>query len=476
LKETCVPAQTVEKATNLADSGAAAGLALLKQRFGERYSDSAAVREQHANQTSWLPIQPPDGVLFPDSTDETAEIVTICAAHRLPVIPFGIGSSLEGHVNAPYGGVSIDFSRMNTVLAVHGEDFDCVVQPGVTHRQLNRYLRDQGLFFSVDPGADATLGGMAATRASGTNAVRYGTMADNVISMVVVLPDGSIIRTGHRAKKSSAGYDLAHLLIGSEGTLGVIVELTLRLHGIPEAISGGVVQFNDIQGACDAAIMAIQSGIPLARVELLDEYMIRGCNAHSGLSYEEKPTLFVEFNGTETGVREQSELFGEIAGDCGGGEFEWSTTPEDRARLWRARHDVYWAARELRPGSNASSTDVCVPISRLAEIVIATKEDIERSGLQAPIVGHIGDGNFHVALLVDMDDKDEVETAQAFIGRLNLRAIDMDGTCTGEHGVGQGKIKYLPAEHGQAVEVMRSIKAVIDPLGIMNPGKIFGAA
>ena len=458
------------------EAGIAAALPILAERFGERFVRSEAVRYQHGHTTTWLANQAPDAVVFPESTEEVAEIVRICGDHRIPVIAFGVGTSLEGHVNAPGGGISVDTSRMNKVLAVHAEDLDCVVQPGVTRKQVNDYLRDTGLFFPIDPGADATLGGMAATRASGTNAVRYGTMRDNVINLTAVMPDASIVKTGSRAKKSSAGYDLARLLIGSEGTLGVITELTLRLQGIPEAIAGGVCPFDTVEGACNATILTIQSGIPVARIELLDALQVKACNAYSKLELAETPTLFLEFHGTPASVKEQSELFGEIASECGGGTFVWATKPEDRSRLWQARHDVYWSALGLRPGSKAVATDVCVPISRLADCVTETAADIEAIGLVAPIVGHVGDGNFHVTMLVDMEDAAEVERAEAFVGRLNLRAIGMDGTCTGEHGVGQGKMKYLEIEHGHGLDVMRTIKRAIDPKNIMNPGKVVAVA
>ncbi len=459
-------------ATARNDAGIQAALPLLKQRFGARYADSDALREQHGNQMTWLVNQAPDAVVFPELTDEVVEIVRICAAHGVPVIPFGVGSSLEGHVNAPYGGVSVDTSRMNHVLAVHAEDLDAVVEAGVTRKQLNEYLRDQGLFFPIDPGADASLGGMAATRASGTNAVRYGTMKDNVISLTAVMPDGSVVKTGNRAKKSSAGYDLARLMIGSEGTLGIITELVLRLQGIPEAIAGGVVPFASVEGACNATILTIQSGIPIARIELLDSLMVKATNTYSKLDLPETPHLFVEFHGSAGAVKEQAEAFGEIAAECGGGEFAWATRPEERTRLWQARHDAYWAAFTLRPGSKALATDACVPISRLAECVLETVADVEESRLIAPVVGHVGDGNFHLTMLVDMDDRDEVARCEGLISRLNLRAIAMEGTCTGEHGIGQGKMKYLGIELGSGLEVMRAIKQAIDPLGIMNPGKI----
>ncbi len=458
------------------DAGIATALPILAERFGERFVRSEAVRRQHGHTTTWLANQAPDAVVFPESTEEVADIVRICSDHGVPVIAFGVGSSLEGHVNAPGGGVSVDTGRMNRVLSVHAEDLDCVVQPGVTRKQLNDYLRDTGLFFPIDPGADATLGGMAATRASGTNAVRYGTMRDNVVNLTAVMPDGSVVKTGNRAKKSSAGYDLTRLLVGSEGTLGVITELTLRVHGIPEAIAGGVCPFATVEGACNATILTIQSGIPVARIELLDALQVKACNAYSKLDLAETPTLFLEFHGTPASVKEQSEQFAEISSECGGGEFVWAVKPEERSRLWQARHDVYWSALGLRPGSRAVATDVCVPISRLAQCVTETIADIEASGLVAPIVGHVGDGNFHVTMLVDMEDAAEVERGEAFVGRLNLRAIGLEGTCTGEHGVGQGKMKYLGIEHGSGLEVMRTIKRAIDPKNIMNPGKVVAAA
>jgi D-lactate dehydrogenase (cytochrome) len=401
------------------------------------------------------------------------QIVRICAGHGVPVIAFGTGTSLEGHINAPFGGVSIDVKDMNRVLAVHAEDLDCVIEPGITRKQLNEHLRDQGLFFPIDPGADASLGGMAATRASGTNAVRYGTMKDNVLAMKVVLANGEVMTTSRRARKSATGYDLTRLFVGSEGTLGVITELTLKLQGIPEAISSGVCPFPSVEVACQATIVAIQTGIPVARIELLDELQVKACNAYSKLTLPEVPMLFVEFHGTDTGVAEQAERFGEIAKDLGGGPFDWATKAEDRSKLWQARHDAYWAGRGLRPGSQAIATDVCVPISRLAECVTATQRDIAQSKLIAPILGHVGDGNFHLTLLVDLDDPDEVKRVRALTERLVERALAMDGTCTGEHGVGEGKMKYLEAEHGApALDAMRAVKRALDPHGIMNPGKI----
>jgi D-lactate dehydrogenase (cytochrome) len=445
----------------------------LAERFGDRLATGRAVREQHANTVTWVAAEPADAVVFARSTEEVVAIVKLCAEHRVPVIPFGTGTSLEGHVNAPFGGICIDLSQMKRVLAVHAEDLDCVVEPGVTRKELNEHLRDQGLFFPIDPGADASIGGMVATRASGTNAVRYGTMKDCVLALTAVLPNGDVVRTAQRAKKSSAGYDLTHLFIGSEGTLGVITEVTLKLNGIPEAISGGMCQFPSVKAACDAVIVTIQSGIPVARIELLDELQVKAVNLYSKLSLPETPMLLLEFHGSDASVREQAERFGEIAEEYGGGPFEWATKAEDRTRLWQARHDVHWSVRALRPGANSISTDACVPISRLAECVEATKRDIAELGLTAPIAGHVGDGNFHCLPLVDTDNPEEMARVQTFIDRLVKRAIEMGGTCTGEHGVGQKKIKYLEAEHGKvAVELMRTLKRAIDPHDIMNPGKV----
>ncbi|HYF53096.1 MAG TPA: FAD-linked oxidase C-terminal domain-containing protein [Salinarimonas sp.] len=445
----------------------------LHARFGNRAVTSLAVRQQHANTLTWVENQPPDVVVYPESTEEVAAVVRLCAEHRVPVIPFGTGTSFEGHTNAPFGGVSVDTSMMKRIVAVHPEDLDCVVEPGVTRKHLNEHLRDMGLFFPIDPGADASLGGMVGTRASGTNAVRYGTMKDNVVALTVVTASGEIVRTARRAKKSSAGYDLTRLFVGSEGTLGIVTEITLKLHGIPEAISAGICPFPSVRAACDATIATIQSGLPVARIELLDEVQVRACNLHSKLTLPETPMLFVEFHGTEAGVQEQAERFGEIAAEYGGGPFDWATKAEDRTRLWQARHDAYWASLGLRPGSKGVSTDVCVPISRLADCVEETKRDIAETGLIAPIVGHVGDGNFHVLPLVDMEDDGEVARTKAFVERLVHRALAMEGTCTGEHGVGQKKMKYLEAEHGPgALDMMRVIKRALDPDDIMNPGKI----
>ena len=442
------------------ERGIAAAVSELTAAFGNRLVTSQAVRQQHGHTTTWHHNEPPDAVVFPQSTQDVQQMVRICARHAVPVIAFGTGTSLEGHVNAPFGGISIDVRDMNRVLAVHAEDLDCVIEPGITRKTLNEHLRDQGLFFPIDPGADASLGGMTATRASGTNAVRYGTMKDNVLSLKAVLANGELIKTASRAKKSSAGYDLTRLFVGSEGTLGVITEITLRLAGIPEAIAAGTCPFASVEAACNATIATIQSGIPVARIELLD-------------ALHEQPMLFLEFHGSAAGVAEQSERFGEIARELGGGPFEWATRAEDRTRLWQARHDAYFAARGLRPGTQPVATDVCVPISKLAECVTESQRDIAENRLLAPIAGHVGDGNFHLSLLIDMDDPDEVTRAEKFMERLVARALAMDGTCTGEHGVGQGKLKYLAAEHGNAtLDVMRAIKGALDPQGIMNPGKI----
>ena len=441
--------------------------------LGNRLVSSLAVRQQHANTLTWIDNQAPDLVVYPQTTEEVSAIVKLCAAHDVPVVPFGTGTSFEGHVNAPFGGVSIDTSMMKGIIAVHAEDLDCVIEPGVTRKMLNEHLRDVGLFFPIDPGADASLGGMTATRASGTNAVRYGTMKDNVLALKVVLPNGEVMTTSRRAKKSSAGYDLTRLFVGSEGTLGLITEITLKLQGIPEAISAGVCPFPSVKAACDATILTIQSGLPVARIELLDALQVRACNLYSKLNLPETPMLFVEFHGTDEGVKEQSERFGEIAKELGGGPFDWATRAEDRTRLWQARHDVYWASMGLRPGAKGVSTDVCVPISRLSECIEETQADIATSGLIAPIVGHVGDGNFHVLPLVDMENDEEVKAAKTFVERLVQRALAMERTCTGEHGVGQGKMKYLEQEHGaEALAMMRALKLAIDPQNLMNPGKI----
>ncbi len=467
-------AGTAYKTVARNEEGIATVVSILRQRMADRFQTGQSVREQHAHTTSYIPLQAPDGVVFAETVEDVQEVVRICADHRVPVIAFGTGTSLEGHVNAPGGGICVDLSRMNRVLAVNQEDLDCTVEAGVTRGALNTYLRDTGLFFPIDPGADASLGGMAATRASGTNAVRYGTMRDNVIALTAVMADGRALTTATRAKKSSAGYDLTRLLIGSEGTLGIITSLTLRLQGIPQAISGGVCPFPSVEAACQAVILTIQSGVPVARIELVNTLGMRSLNLYAGLSYPEGPCLFLEFHGTETGVKEQAETFGAIAEDFGGGPFLWTDVAEERAKLWKARHDAYWAGMSLRPGCQSLSTDVCVPISRLADCIVETEADIAESGLIAPIVGHVGDGNFHVLVLMDMDDPREVEGAQAFVARLNARALAMGGTCTGEHGIGQGKMRFLELEAGIGLDYMRAIKHALDPLGILNPGKLAG--
>ncbi|WP_319546543.1 FAD-binding oxidoreductase [Ruegeria conchae] len=454
------------------ESGIETAVGVLKQRFGDRLQTGAAIREQHGHTTTWIENQSPDAVVFPHSTEEVANIVKVCAAHKVPVIPFGTGTSLEGHVNAPAGGISVDLSQMDKILAVNVGDLDCVVQPGVTRADLNTHLRDQGLFFPIDPGANASLGGMAATRASGTNAVRYGTMKDNVLSLEAVMPDGQVIRTGHRARKSSAGYDLTRLLIGAEGTLGIITEITLRLHGIPEAISSARCSFPTVDAACQAVMLTIQYGIPVARIELLDQMSVKAANAYSGLDLPETPLLLLEFHGSDSGAAEQAETFGQIAEEFGGSDITTTSTTEERNKLWQARHDMYWASLQLRPGAQGISTDVCVPISRLADCVTAAQEKAAELGLLAPIVGHVGDGNFHTLLLIDMDNPTEVASAEDFVGWLNDMAISMEGTCTGEHGIGQGKRPYLVKELGAATAYMAAIKSALDPDNIMNPGKI----
>ena len=455
------------------EAGLAAALGVMKAKFGDRFQTGEAIRAQHAHTTTWVPPQPPDGVFFVESRDDVIAAVRIATEHRVPLVPFGTGSSLEGQVNAPSGGFSLDFSRMNRLLEVNAEDLDCTVEPGITREELNSQLRDTGLFFPIDPGANASIGGMAATRASGTNAVRYGTMKDNVLAVTAVTADGEEIRTARRARKSAAGYDLTRLFVGSEGSLGILTSVTLRLQGIPEQVAGGYCNFPSVRQACEAVIMTIQLGIPVARIELMNALQVRACNAYSGLSLPEAPSLFLEFHGSPASVKLQSEAFGEVAGENGAEGFVWSANPEERARIWKARHDVYWSAKALRPGSTVIATDVCVPISRLAECVTATEADILAHDLVAPIVGHAGDGNFHVSLVIDGRDASQIARAEDFIARLNARALEMDGTCTGEHGIGQGKQEFLEGELGGSVEIMRRIKRSLDPLNIFNPGKIF---
>ncbi len=449
-----------------------AAIEALSTLLGERLTTSPSVREQFGKDESFHASAPPDAVARVHSTEEVAEVVRICAAHGTPIIPYGTGTGLEGHVAALHGGVCLDLSPMDRVLRVNAEDLDCTVQPGVTRKQLNNYLRDTGLFFPVDPGADATLGGMAATRASGTNAVRYGTMRENVLALTVVLADGRVIRTARRARKSAAGYDLTRLFVGSEGTLGVITEITLRLYGIPEAMSSAVCSFASLEEAVNTVILTIQMGVPVARIELLDEVQMDAVNRFSGTGYAVAPTLFLEFHGSEAGVAEQAETVQDIAREHGGGDFQWTTNNEERSKLWQARHDAAYACKALRPGSEIVATDVCVPISRLAQCITETKRDIQASDVIAPIVGHVGDGNFHLCVLVDPADRAELERAQALNERMVSRALAMDGTCTGEHGVGYGKLDFLVAEHGEAISVMRTIKQALDPQNIMNPGKV----
>ena len=448
-------------------------IAALRERFGARLSTLSGVRDHHAKDESWHHPHRPDAVVFPESTEEVVEIMRICAAHHTPVVAYGTGTSLEGNVIPHLGGVVVDLERMNQVLRVSADDLDVTVQARVTRKQLNAHVKDLGLFFPIDPGADASIGGMAATRASGTNAVRYGTMRDNVLSLTVVLSDGRVVRTSRRSRKSAAGYDLTRLFVGSEGTLGIITEVTVRLYGIPEAMAAAVCSFDSIEGAVNTVIQTIQLGIPVARIELLDEVQMNSLNRYSGMDHPVKNTLFIEFHGSDAGVKEQAETVQAVASDHGGGEFKWAVQTEQRNALWKARHDVTYANKALRPGCEIWATDVCVPISRLAECILQTKEDLRHSFLTAPLVGHAGDGNFHLGFLIMRDDPKEMAEAERLNERLVMRALAMDGTCTGEHGIGLGKRKYLLAEHGEAVSVMRQIKQALDPLNLMNPGKIF---
>jgi D-lactate dehydrogenase (cytochrome) len=446
----------------------------LRSRFGDRCSTSSAVRDQHGRDESTYPVTPPDAVVFCDSTDEVAAVVALAAAHAVPVIPFGVGSSLEGHLLAVQGGVSIDLSRMNRIVAVNAEDLTVTVQAGVTREQLNREVKDTGLFFPIDPGANATLGGMAATRASGTNAVRYGTMKENVLGLTVVTAAGDTIRTGTRARKSSAGYDLTRLFVGSEGTLGVMTEVTLKLYPLPEAVSAAVCHFPSIDAAVRTTIQVIQMGVPIARCELLDANAIRGVNKHSHLTLREAPMLLMEFHGSPAGVKEQAQTVQEIANEFGGQAFEWASTPEERTRLWTARHQAYFAALQSRPGCRSLSTDTCVPISRLAESINESVLEAEAAGLPYWVVGHVGDGNFHLSYLLDPNDPVETATAERLSQQMVQRAVRLGGTCSGEHGIGLHKIGYLVDEAGPgAVEMMKTIKRALDPKNIMNPGKIF---
>jgi D-lactate dehydrogenase (cytochrome) len=438
----------------------------------DRVSVAHAVREHHGKDESSFPYALPDAVVFPESTEEVSKIVKACAAHKFPVIPYGTGTSLEGHILAIHGGVSVDVSRMNNVLAVHAEDLDAVVQAGVTRKALNAHIKDTGLFFPVDPGADASIGGMSATRASGTAAVRYGTMKENVMALTVVMADGRIVHTGRRTKKSSAGYDLTRLFVGSEGTLGIITEVTVKLYPQPEALSAAVCCFPTMVAAADTVIQAIQLGVPVARCDFVDPLCVRAINQFSKLTLKEEPTVFFEFHGSASSVKEQAELVQQIATENGAQDFQWATKPEDRTRLWQARHDAYFACLQLQPGSRIVSTDVCVPISRLAECLAETEKDIAASGRLVPVLGHIGDGNFHLCIIVNPDDPADIHAGEEMNHRLVQRAIAMEGTCTGEHGIGMGKMEFLREEHGDSVDVMRMVKLALDPDNIMNPGKI----
>jgi D-lactate dehydrogenase (cytochrome) len=470
--------KTMNKSTSPTDSTSLKDPCLqeLQKLLGERLSMSNSVREQHGRDESFHASAPPEAVAFVENNEEVAEIVRICVQHQKPIIPFGTGTSLEGHVAALHGGVCLDVSGMNKVLEVNENDLDCRVQAGVTRKQLNQHLRNSGLFFPIDPGADASLGGMTATRASGTNAVRYGTMRENVLGLTVVTADGRIIRTGTRARKSSAGYDLTRLFVGSEGTLGIITEIQLRLYGVPEAISAAVCSFETMEGAVNTTISTIQMGIPVARIELLDEVQVDAINRYSDFDYALKPTLFFEFHGTEAWVQEQAEMVKEISTEEGGSDFQWSTQEQEKQKLWEARHNAYYAGLALRPGSKGWATDVCVPISRLADCILETRSDIEESKLTVPLVGHVGDGNFHLLFLIDPEnEEEELKLYQPLNDRLVERALRMGGTCTGEHGIGSGKIKYMEAEHGDSLDLMRQIKQAFDPDNLMNPGKMLPA-
>ena len=452
-------------------NSATQAVAEIRHVLGERLSTTPAVLAQHGKDQTWNPGAAPDAVAFVTSTAEVQAIVAICGKYDTPVIAYGTGTSLEGHFTAPFGGISVDLSGMNRILEVNAADLDARVEAGVTRKQLNSDLRDQGLFFPVDPGADASLGGMTATRASGTNAVRYGTMRDNVLNVTAVMANGQVIRTGSRAKKSSAGYDLTRLMVGSEGTLGIITEVALKLYGIPESIVAAVCPFPSVEACCNATITAIQMGLPVARIELVDAEHVKALNAYSKLDLKVTPTLFLEFHGTTASAREQAETFAAIAEELGGGPYSVATKEEDRQKLWQARHDAFWATKSLFPGKESFSTDVCVPISRLAECVAETEADVAANGLYGPIVGHVGDGNFHVVLFCDRSDPQEVARVKDVYGRLIDRAIAMGGTSTGEHGIGSGKVAYLEKEHGSALAFMRDIKRALDPRNIMNPGK-----
>ena len=450
-------------------------IAALREFMGERVTTNASIRDQHARGEDTTTPVPPDAVAFAESTEEVSKLMALCHRHGVPVIPFGAGTSLEGHVTPIRGGITLDLSKMNAILDVSQEDMDCLIEPGVTRHQLNDHLRDQGLFFPVDPGSHCTIGGMVATRASGTNAVRYGTIRENVLGLEVVMADGRVINTGSRTRKAANGYDLTRLIIGSEGTLGVVTKIRLRLHGIPEATSAAVVQFPDMKGCVESVIQVMQLGIPVARIELLDEVQIAACIAYSKLdNLSTLPTLFLEFHGTEAGVREQAEAVEAIATEMGGLGFAWAADQETRNKLWTARHNAYYAAIASQPNSRGVTTDVCVPISRLADAILGAKEDIAESGLSCPLVGHVGDGNFHTVILVDQADPTALDRAWALDRKIVARGLALGGTCSGEHGIGMGKAEFLEEEHGlEAMAVMRSIKTTLDPKGILNPGKMF---
>jgi len=445
----------------------------LKKLLGDRLSTGSSILEIHSHDEAYTTPVLPDAVAFPTSTDEVSAILKICTAHACPVVPYGIGTSLEGHVVPVQGGISVDTSRMNQILDIHESDWDAVVQPGVTRTQLNEALKATGLMFTVDPGADATIGGMSATRASGTNTVRYGTMRENVLALEVVLADGQIIETGTRARKSSAGYDLTRLFVGSEGTLGIITKITVRLFAQPETISAATCAFDTVEKAVDAVIMSMQMGIPLARVELLDELQMQGMNIYNpDLPMAQSPHLFLEFHGTQAGVAEQIDMFKSVCDEYDGSDFQWASKTEDRNRLWQARHNAYYAGKALRQGADGVVTDCCVPLSALAETIARTKQLISDSGLIAPLVGHVGDGNFHLLILVEPDNQDELRRAAELAGAVSMLALEFEGTVTGEHGVGLGKRKYMEKEHGAAYALMGTLKKAIDPNNIMNPGKL----
>jgi len=446
----------------------------LRNIFGKRFTTSNAILQRHGKDEAYHPVAPPDGVIFPKSTEEIKEIVLLCSDNNIPIVPFGVGTSLEGGIGALSGGICIDFSEMKNILEINQLDMDCKVQAGVTRKELESKLRDTGLFFPVDPGADATIGGMAATSASGTNAVRYGTMRNNVMGLTVVMANGEVIKTGGRARKSSAGYDLTRLFVGSEGTLGIISEITLKLYGNPQTISAAVCQFDNLENAVNSVIDSLLSGVPLARIELLDEVQMQACINFSKLNeFKPKPTLFFEFHGSNSEVIEQTKTIQEIMKEYGGSNFEWKNLPEERNRLWKARHDAYYASLSLKPGCLAWSSDVCVPITKLANCIIESKEKLISMNLLAPLVGHVGDGNFHLLYLIDQGDPDQLKKAKEHNKWMVEKAIDLGGTCTGEHGIGYGKAEFLAKEAGSSINIMKSIKNSLDPKGILNPGKIF---